>query len=196
MSWPTPISYLQLAVFGLVVIVGAISVVMTATRNRQIGDEASKSRLSSLGIGFQAIAFAATGLGQIKPILSWSTFAALLSALIVGVLGAAAIAIFKAAAAAMGRNWSVVARTRSDHELVRSGPFAVVRHPIYLALLLYLLSFAVAFGHILNLVIAIPFYLLGTAIRIREEEKLLRSQFGEDHAHYVREVPAFIPFIR
>lgn len=96
----------------------------------------------------------------------------------------------------MGRNWSVVARMRSDHELVRTGPFAVVRHPIYLALFLYMLSFAIGFGHFAQLLIAVPFYWVGTIIRIREEEKLLRAQFGEDHARYVREVPAIIPFIR
>ena len=95
-----------------------------------------------------------------------------------------------------GKELGVVARTRSDHKLVRSGPFAVVRHPIYLALLLYLLSFGIAFGHLGQLLIAVPLYCVGAAIRIREEEKLLRAQFGEEHARYVREVPAFIPFLR
>jgi protein-S-isoprenylcysteine O-methyltransferase Ste14 len=74
----------------------------------------------------------------------------------------------------MGKNWSLIARTRSDHQLVRNGPFAIVRHPIYLAL---------------------PLYLAGTAIRIRDEEALLRAQFGEEHARYAREVPALIPLI-
>jgi protein-S-isoprenylcysteine O-methyltransferase Ste14 len=37
--------------------------------------------------------------------------------------------------------------------------------------------------------------LAGTFIRIREEEKLLRAQFGDDYALYVREVAAFIPGI-
>jgi protein-S-isoprenylcysteine O-methyltransferase Ste14 len=85
---------------------------------------------------------------------------------------------------------------RADHQLVRTGPFALVRHPIYLALLLYLVSIGAAFGHWLNLLLAVPVSMVGTLIRVREEEKLLRAQFGEDHARYVREVPAFIPFIR
>jgi protein-S-isoprenylcysteine O-methyltransferase Ste14 len=54
---------------------------------------------------------------------------------------------------------------------------------------------AIAFGHWLNLMIALPLFAAGTVIRIREEEKLLRELFGEDHARYVREVPAFIPLI-
>jgi protein-S-isoprenylcysteine O-methyltransferase Ste14 len=111
------------------------------------------------------------------------------------ILAGAAVTLFIASSAAMGKNWSVVARTRADHQLIRTGPFAVVRHPIYLSLLLVLLSMAIAFGHWLNLMIALPLFAAGTVIRIREEEKLLRELFGEDHARYVREVPAFIPLI-
>ncbi len=128
--------------------------------------------------------------------LPWSSPPALIAAALVALLGGGAIAIFIAATRAMGKNWAVVARTLSDHKLVRSGPFAVVRHPIYLALLLYLLSFGIAFGHLGQLLVAVPLYCIGAAIRVREEEKLLRAQFGEEHARYVREVPAFIPFLR
>lgn len=71
----------------------------------------------------------------------------------------------------------------------------MVRHPIYLALLLYLFSIAAALGHWQQLLIAVPLYLAGTAIRIRDEEALLRAKFGEDHARYAREVPAIIPLI-
>jgi protein-S-isoprenylcysteine O-methyltransferase Ste14 len=112
---------------------------------------------------------------------------------LVALLGGSAIGIFIAATRAMGKNWSVVARLRSDHQLVRTGPFRVVRHPIYVALFLYLLSFGVAFGHLWQFVISLPIYGAGTMIRIRVEEKLLRARFGEDHARYAREVSAFIP---
>lgn len=110
-------------------------------------------------------------------------------------LGGTAIALFLSAASTMGKNWSLVARTRTDHLLVRSGPFAMVRHPIYLALLLYLLSIAAALGHWQQLLVAVPLYLAGTIVRIRDEEQLLRAQFGEEHPRYAREVPALFPFI-
>jgi protein-S-isoprenylcysteine O-methyltransferase Ste14 len=71
----------------------------------------------------------------------------------------------------------------------------MVRHPIYLALLLYLISIAAALGHWHQLLIAVPLYLAGTLIRIRDEEALLRAQFGDEHARYVRDVPALIPLI-
>ncbi|HXR93008.1 MAG TPA: isoprenylcysteine carboxylmethyltransferase family protein [Steroidobacteraceae bacterium] len=129
-------------------------------------------------------------------VLPWNASLSLICAIADALFGGGAIAIFVAATRAMGKNWSVVARMRSDHELVRTGPFAIVRHPIYFALFLYMLSLAVAFGHSAQLLLAVPLYSAGTIVRIREEEKLLRAHFGEQHARYVREVPAFIPFFR
>lgn len=193
---PHPISFLQFNVFWAIMAVGAVALILAFRRNREGDDAAVKSRTSSAGIALQAVGFAAVGFGSARFILPWWATSSIVSTALVLLLGGSAIAIFIASTRAMGKNWSVVARMRSDHQLVRTGPFAVVRHPIYLAMLLYLLGFAVAFGHWAQLLIAVPIYCVGTIIRIREEEKLLRAQFGEDHARYVRAVPAFIPFIR
>ena len=190
---PDPISLLQFATLWVVVFVGAIALVRAA-RVRDEGKSAKKSRTSAVGILIQCIGFVSCAAGPVRLVLPWSAPLSLICTAVVALLGGGAVAIFIAATRAMGKNWSVVARTRSDHELVRTGPFAIVRHPIYFALLLYMLSLAVAFGHTAQLLLAVPLYCAGTFIRIREEEKLLRAQFGEDHARYVREVPAFVPF--
>ena len=192
---PHPISFLQFGLFWIVVAVGAAALIRSFARNREAGDAAKKSRISTIGIVCQGVGFASAGFGPVRFGLPWFAPASIIWSALVILLGGSAIGIFIAATKAMGKNWSVVARTRSDHQLVRSGPFAVVRHPIYLALFLYLLSFAVAFGHLGQLIIAVPIYLIGMVIRVREEEKLLRAQFGEEHVRYAREVPAFIPFI-
>lgn len=114
---------------------------------------------------------------------------------VVLLLGVGGALLFDRSARVLGTNWSVVARMRTDHLLVRDGPFARMRHPIYFAMLLMLTALGIGLGHIWGLAAAIPVFVIGTSIRIREEEKLLRAQFGEDHARYVREVPAFFPFI-
>jgi protein-S-isoprenylcysteine O-methyltransferase Ste14 len=196
MTWPYPVSLLQLEAFALVMAVGASALVRTFIRSRQSAEAGRKSPISKIGILLQGLGFGAVGFGPIAIALPWNARVSLISTAVVCLLGAAAIWLFVAAASAMGKNWSVVARTRQDHQLVRDGPFATVRHPIYLALLLYLLSFGVAFGHWLNVLAALPLFFAGTLIRVREEEKLLRAQFGDDHARYVREVPAFVPFTR
>ena len=84
---------------------------------------------------------------------------------------------------------------RSDHELVRSGPYAHARHPIYLGMLFFLLGLAVALGHWLQLLIAVPVFLAGTSIRIRVEDGLLEQSFGDAFREYRRTTPALIPRI-
>ena len=56
-----------------------------------------------------------------------------------------------------------------------------------------LIASSLAYGHWLGIVIASVVYYLGTLIRIRSEEKLLREQFGSAYDEYTRQVPAFIP---
>ena len=196
MDWHQPVGIPQLAAFALVLAAGAMTLIRTCVRSREPATARRSSRRSRLGVALQALGFVLAASGEIDVALPWSFADSLVSTLVVALIGGTAAWLFHAAAIEMGRNWSIVARTRADHQLVRSGPFAIVRHPIYLAMWLYLFSLGVALGHWATLLLGLPFFLAGTMIRVREEEKLLRAQFGEDHARYVREVPAFIPYIR
>ncbi len=108
---------------------------------------------------------------------------------------AGAVLLFAAATAEMGRNWSLIARTRKDHELVTSGPFAHVRHPIYTAMSLFLLSLALSFGHERSLIWGLPLFAGGTWLRVREEERLLRASFGSAYDDYAAHVKRFLPGI-
>ena len=191
---PNSISFLQVNAFLVTTALFVTGISWIALRN--VDRTAGNRRLGSLiGIALQSLGCAAAGIGLVRPVLPWWAPFSLVSTVLVLLLGGTAIALFLSAATTMGKNWSLVARTRPDHQLVRSGPFAIVRHPIYLALLLYLTSIAAALGHWPQLLLAMPLYLAGTAIRIRDEEALLRKQFGDEHARYVREVPALIPLI-
>jgi protein-S-isoprenylcysteine O-methyltransferase Ste14 len=190
---PHPISFLQLDSFAIVSALFVASVAWIALRNIDRSSVRSRQLHSTIGIALQSLGCAAAGAGFLKPVLPWWAPYSLVSTALVALLGGAAVVLFLSAASTMGKNWSLLARTRADHQLIRTGPFAIVRHPIYLALLLYLLSIAAALGHWHQLLIAAPLFLAGTIFRIRDEEKLLREQFGEEHARYVREVPALIP---
>lgn len=194
--WSQPVSFAQFAAFWAIMLLGAVAMLLAFYRSRGPESAVRRSARSRVGIVLQFVGFFAVGFGPIHLAVPSTAVSSLLSATLVVMLEGAAVAIFMASTRTMGKNWSIVARMRPDHQLIRTGPFAVVRHPIYLALLLYLLSMSVAFGHFAQLAVGLAFYCVGTIIRIREEEKLLREQFGDDHARYVREVPAFIPFAR
>jgi protein-S-isoprenylcysteine O-methyltransferase Ste14 len=94
----------------------------------------------------------------------------------------------------LGGNWSGHVTLKHDHELVRTGPYGLVRHPIYSGLLAAVLGTAVAFGQWRD-ALAFVFFALGVACKISLEERLLADAFARDHARYRREVPALIPRI-
>ncbi len=116
---------------------------------------------------------------------------------------ALAVAFFAIAAAiswssvrALGIQWRFDAGLNAEHELVRHGPYAVVRHPIYTSLLCLLcgVGFVVAPWPLLALSIAL--FVAGTEIRVYVEENLLRGRFGEVFQKYQQSVRAYIPLVR
>ena len=159
------------------------------------GLTAARSRLSIVGIGIQSASFVVAMAAPVKFSTPSESVRSFVLAAIVLALGVAGALLFDRSAKALGANWSLVARTREEHQLVRDGPFARMRHPIYFAMLLLLIALSIGLGHIWGLIAAIPLFVVGTLIRIREEERLLRQQFGDAYDSYARETPAFIPFI-
>lgn len=154
-----------------------------------------RDSLSVLWIGLQGVAIALTGFGRIDPRLDPWTVSAMLHAAVVLALMLAAVWLFDWSSRTMGRNWALVARTRGDASLVTSGPFAYVRNPIYVALGLFMVAMAIAYGHTASLVIAFPLYCLATWLRVSTEEKVLRAEFGKAYDDYAARVKRFVPGI-
>ena len=99
------------------------------------------------------------------------------------------------AARMLGKQWALIARVIEDHELITRGPYAVVRNPIYLAMFGMLLATGLAASRWQALVAGTFVFLVGSEVRIRSEERLLREAFGLRFADYARRVPAFFPRI-
>jgi len=152
----------------------------------------TKARASWIGVAIQMLGFAVVGFGPLR-VLTTNSPATVAAAAGVCALMLFTILMFLTASRAMGKNWAVVARTRADHDLVTSGPFAWVRNPIYTGLFGMMLAMALAFGHWRGLVLGVPLYWIGTGIRVREEEKLLRAQFGQAYDDYAARVKRFVP---
>jgi protein-S-isoprenylcysteine O-methyltransferase Ste14 len=94
----------------------------------------------------------------------------------------------------LGRNWSGRVTVKEDHELIRTGPYAIVRHPIYTGMLCAILGTAIAFGEWRGL-IAFGILAASLMLKLRMEERFMSETFGEQYARYRTEVPALIPFI-
>jgi protein-S-isoprenylcysteine O-methyltransferase Ste14 len=194
---PAPVSLLQTVITGIVLLlfIGAVfSKRMGMPKTRDV--PSARSHWSIAGVLIQSVAFGIAAVGPIRlemPSTALSSLAISAAVLGSGLTGAI---LFARSAHALGANWSIVARTRAEHGLVRDGPFAHLRHPIYFAMLLMLIALAVGFGHAAQLLGAAPLFVVGTMIRIREEERLLRQKFGEDYVSYARDTPAFFPRLR
>jgi protein-S-isoprenylcysteine O-methyltransferase Ste14 len=111
-------------------------------------------------------------------------------------LGAIAAILSWTAVTHLGRQFRVNAGLYEDHQLVRTGPYAIVRHPIYSSLFAILLSTICMLTRWEWAIPSIVLFVAGTEIRVRTEDRLLASRFGEEFARYQRKVPAYVPFLR
>ena len=96
----------------------------------------------------------------------------------------------------LGKQLRIFAGLYPDHELIRTGPYSLVRHPVYLSLFLMMLATGLLFARWPLLLLAVVLYVAGTEIRIHAEEGLLRARFKDEFEGYRRGVPAYLPFLR
>ncbi|HUI55555.1 MAG TPA: isoprenylcysteine carboxylmethyltransferase family protein [Bryobacteraceae bacterium] len=112
------------------------------------------------------------------------------------VFGALAAVLSWTSVTHLGKQFRLRAGLYADHELVRTGPYAVVRHPIYASLLAILLCTIALLTPWQWGVISVAAFVVGTEIRVRAEDKLLESRFGEEFRAYRRRVRAYVPLVR
>ncbi|HEX4227964.1 MAG TPA: isoprenylcysteine carboxylmethyltransferase family protein [Bryobacteraceae bacterium] len=94
----------------------------------------------------------------------------------------------------LGGNWSAMVTVKENHELIRSGPYAIVRHPIYSGVSLAALGTAIALGEVRGFV-AVALLIIAWRWKWGKEESFMSQQFGEQYAEYKRHVRALIPGI-
>lgn len=189
-----PVAIPQLWLFGVLALPFLFLVFRAMWRRGGERDTTSESK-SRLGIIIQGLGIVVAATGPIHVGRPWLSPVAIASYIAIFVLVGGATAIFAASSAALGKNWSFAARTLPDHELVRRGPYARVRHPIYFGMLLFLFGIAIAYGHLLELLLGIPLFVIGTNIRTAAEDRLLEKYFGAEFEEYRRTTPSLIPRI-
>jgi protein-S-isoprenylcysteine O-methyltransferase Ste14 len=94
----------------------------------------------------------------------------------------------------LGRNWSSSVTIKQGHELITSGPYAVVRHPIYTGILTGFLGMAIAISQVRGFIV-FALFLLAFWIKLRREEQWMRSQFGEVYVTYAHQTAALVPYL-
>jgi protein-S-isoprenylcysteine O-methyltransferase Ste14 len=121
---------------------------------------------------------------------SWPSLAASM------ILGPPSVWLGWAALRHLGKQWRYEAALSEDHELIRTGPYARVRHPIYASMLGRLVTTGLAWTWWPMFVAGLMVFVVGTEIRVRAEEGLLAERFGDTFLEYRSRVSAYIPFVR
>ena len=145
---------------------------------------------SRWGVLLQFLAFTLLWQGKF-----WERSLPVWRAAVCGLLFALAAVLSWISSRALAGQLRVDAALGADHRLVRSGPYALVRNPIYTSMLLVLCAVAVVIAGWKLFVAALLLFAVGTEIRVRIEERLLASHFGEEFQAYKRTVPAYLPFL-
>ena len=157
-----------------------------------------REHASIVGIALQGASYALVSIIHRPYFMSIAAMAKRLEivlAVVTIILAVSSVWFVSSAVRALGKQWSLSARVVEDHELVTHGPYRVVRNPIYTGMLGMLLVTGLALAHWIGLVIALLVFAVGTLIRVRTEEKLMRETFGAQWVEYARRVPAVLPLL-
>lgn len=156
-----------------------------------LGPVMMRSRRPSLMAGVAVLATALTGAVALERLTGRFVFrpAVALGGL---VLVAGGLALHGWARRTLGPHWSGVVQVRADHVLVDGGPYAYVRHPIYLAGLLLAAGSFLAHPSLAAACLAGGFA-AGLMLKAWLEERVLRRALGPDYARYAARVPALVP---
>jgi protein-S-isoprenylcysteine O-methyltransferase Ste14 len=154
--------------------------------------KAVRAPASRWGILLESIGFACAWM-YVRPSGFSKSAPALIAAMILGPL---AVALGWAAARHLGKQWRYEAALSENHDLIRTGPYKWIRHPIYASMFGMLLATLAAWTWWPLAIASVLFFVVGTEIRVRAEEGLLADRFQAEFAAYRRSTWAYIPFIR
>lgn len=124
------------------------------------------------------------------PILARAASFDIIGALLV----AAGLALAVWARLHLAGNWSGTVTLKRDHELVRSGPYALVRHPIYTGLLLAAIGTVIAIDR-WSALVALALMAVAFLRKIAIEERFMAEAFGPAYAAYSRGTARLVPYL-
>jgi protein-S-isoprenylcysteine O-methyltransferase Ste14 len=94
----------------------------------------------------------------------------------------------------LGQYWSGIIAIKEGHKLIRTGPYAWVRHPIYTGITVGLLGSAIWIGE-WGALLGVALLAIAYLRKISQEERFLDQEFGMEYDQYRHEVKALIPLV-
>jgi protein-S-isoprenylcysteine O-methyltransferase Ste14 len=128
-------------------------------------------------------------------IVSMSLSVEIVLTILAGCLAIASLWLALSAVKTLGKQWDYKAQIIEDHELITTGPYRFVRHPIYSGLFGLMIITGYSMTQLWVYLLAIALYFIGTILRTRVEERLLVQHFGDDYLKYKKRVSAILPYM-
>jgi protein-S-isoprenylcysteine O-methyltransferase Ste14 len=143
-------------------------------------------------VAFAACAVVGRALNVSAQSRAWHTPLAL--ALACDAIVVAGLAFTVWARIVLGRNWSAEVTFKEGHELIETGPYRLVRHPIYTGLIAMALGTTLAYGRAVGFALLVA---LCAALwsKARTEERVMIEHFADSYAEYRRRTHAIVPFV-
>ena len=157
-----------------------------------------KNNLAMLGILLEGAGFAlafSVRRDLFADLVSTNDFVEILLTVLAGCMAVASVWLALSAVKTLGKQWDFKARIIEGHQLIVSGPYKIVRHPIYSGMFGLLIITGYSMTQLWAYLIAIALYVAGTILRIKVEERLLIQHFGNEYENYKQKVPALIAFL-
>lgn len=190
------VNKISFAITIIMWIVFAIGFLLLKRRQKQ--NEQKKNKLAMIGMMLEGVGFAFVFTVRREPftnIFQMNSSIQILLTIISGTLAIASVWLGLSAVKTLGKQWNIKAQIIEGHELITTGPYKIVRHPIYSALFGLLIVTGYSITQLWAFIIAIVLYFIGTIFRTRVEEQLLIQHFGDQYEKYKKKVPAIIPYI-
>ena len=190
----TVYGWLILALWLILVVYWVVS---ARAAKRSVGSRWLWWREIAIRLGIFALVMLAVRVAVVRHALPHEHLYALSTSPLMGLVGflicGLGIGLAVVARAYLGRNWGMPMSRKENPELVTSGPYAFVRHPIYGGLLLAMLGSALGQSvlWLLPLIVYGPYFILSA----RREESLLTEQFGERYQAYMSRTKMLVPFV-
>ena len=95
----------------------------------------------------------------------------------------------------LGKYWTPQLQIQNKHRLITSGPYRVIRHPIYTAMFIWVIGLALFTANMVFALLAL-LTIIGLILRVPKEEKMMIGQFGDEYRKYIQITGRFFPKFR
>jgi protein-S-isoprenylcysteine O-methyltransferase Ste14 len=166
-----------------------------AKRSRVVSDRRSASEKIGLAAALFGLAilpgfYVATGIPEAADYATsvWAIAAG-------GIIYAAALWVFRRSHKELGRNWSITLEIRERHKLVCTGPYALIRHPMYTSFLLMGVGQAFLLANWVAGAAGVVGFAVLFFLRVEKEERMMLEIFGPEYRAYMERTKRIIPYL-